>query len=360
MQKVLNQSFLIVFSLLSIISLFTFPGCEPSTAQKGSRIFVSVAGDDEVVEIDEKKGAVVSHIPVGKGPAIILATPDGAKLYTANWGDNSISAIETKTRKTKQIGMSGRPYVIAMAPDGGLLYAGLYSNEIAVIDTTTDTIVKSFPTPELPASLFVSPDGKVLYVAITDAIPGNIRAISTETGEIIHDAINVGIAPGWITMSPNGAKVYALNYYSDDISVVDTAEWTVEASIFTGEGSKAIIGSVSPDNKTLYVTNLGTANLMSIDTQTNAVTQTIGLDGRPIGVSLNKAGTRVYVTDCGPESLEVAPTTTFLETGVYTPAYGGQVSIFSAKSGKLISKIKVGPGPTSVVAAPACGFGRGN
>ncbi len=360
MQKNLNQSFLIVFFLLSILLLFTFAGCDPSTDQKGSRIFVSVAGDNEVVEIDEKKGTVVAHIPVGKGPAIILATPDGAKLYTANWGDNSITAIETNTGKTTQLGMSGRPYVIAMAPDGDLLYAGLYSNEIAVIDTAADTIVKSFPTPELPASLFVSPDGKILYVAITDAVPGNIRAVSTETGEIVHDAINVGIAPGWITMSPNGSKVYALNYYSDDISVVDTAGWTVEASIFTGKGSKAIIGSVSPDNKTLYVTNLGTANLMAVDTRTNEVYRTTDLDGRPIGVSLNKKGSRVYVTDSGPESLEVTPTTTFLETGVYTPTYGGQVSIFSTKSGKLISKIKVGPGPTSVTAIPSYSFNRKN
>lgn len=343
----------VIMSALSFILLiiFTLNSCDPPAVYKSKRIYVTIAAKNEVTVIDEKKQEIISHIPIGAGPAIILATPDGSKLYTANWGDNTVSAIDTKTEKVTTIPMTGRPYVIAMSPDGKKVYAGLYSNEIAVIKTADNTIIKSLPTPELPASLFVSPDGKILYVAITTAVPGTIRAISAETGEMIHEPITIGTAPGWITMSPDGAKVYALNFYSDDVSVVDTEKWVVEAVINTGKGSKGIIGAVSPDNKTLYVTNLGTANLMAIDTQTNAIAQTIPMGGRPVGVSLNKSGSRIYVTDYGPESLDTEPSNTFLYTGVYTGTHDGRVNILSADTKKVIGKITVGPGPSSVAAA---------
>lgn len=341
----------ILFFLWTFLSL---SGCE-FEKPGNHHIYVTVAGDNEIVVIDERREAIISHIPVGAGPSIILATPDESKLYTANWGDNTVSAVDVQSEEVTSIAMSGRPYIIAMSPNGRFVYAGLYSNEIAVISTHCNQVVRSFQTPELPASLFVSPDGKILYIAIVDAVPGTIRAISTITGEVIHEPINVGIGPGWITMSPDGAKVYALNYYSDDVSVVDTSKWVVEAAVSTGEGGKAIIGNVSPDNQTLYVTNAGTANLMSIDTKTNQVTGTIDMTGRPVGVCLNADGSSVYVTDYGPESIGSSEASSFLETGVYTPTYGGQVSIIDTETKELAAKIDVGPGPTSVVVLTARG-----
>ena len=65
-------------------------GGAPATANK---IYVTVYGNDEIVGIDGTSRAVVDHIALGppvapakaKGPAILLKTPDGKKLYAANW-----------------------------------------------------------------------------------------------------------------------------------------------------------------------------------------------------------------------------------------------------------------------------------
>lgn len=343
-----------ILTAVFIFFLFIFDlvGCDSKKSQAGRRVYVTIAGDNEVIEIDEKNEEITAHIPVGKGPAVIVASPDGSKLYTANWGDNSVSVITPKNRKVASLKMPGRPYVIAMSPKGKRLYVGLNSKEIAVIDLNSNSIVKTFPTSENPAALFVSPDEKTLYVAVIDSVPGNIRAISADTGKIIHEAIEVGIAPTWLAMSPDGSKIYALNYYSDDISVVDIANWMVEATISTGKGSKSIMGSVSSDNSTLYVTNLGSAKLVAIDTQTNKISRKIPINGRPIGVNMNKKGNRIYVTDCGPESLESEPSSTFRETGKYTSKYNGQISIYQTETGDLLSNISVGPGPISVVVLP--------
>src|SRR4051812_7550360 len=53
----------------------------------GGRIYASVAGTNEVLVLDDSSHEQLSSIKVGEGPAIILATPDFSKLYTANWTD---------------------------------------------------------------------------------------------------------------------------------------------------------------------------------------------------------------------------------------------------------------------------------
>lgn len=331
---------------LWILVVFCLSGCKVPLE---SQLYVTVAGNSEVVVIDERQAEVVAHITVGAGPAIAIATPDNGKVYTANWGDNTVSAIDTRTHSVTNIALPSRPYIIAMSPDGKYVYAGLYANQIDVIDTGTDSVERSIPVDALPASLFVGPDGEILYVATTATSPGRIWAISAESGDVIHPAIDVGLAPGWITMSPDGDRIYALNFYSDDISVVDTALWVVADTIDTGVGSRGIIGNVTPDNRLLYVTNLGTAEVIAIDTQSHEIVSTVPVDGRPSGVHFNHNATKIYVTDYGPESLNHPPNSTFLYTGVWDGIDPGYVNVIKAGNGEILSRVAVGPGATSVV-----------
>jgi YVTN family beta-propeller protein len=153
-------------------------GTDSGTAP-GARIYASVSADNQVVVVDEKGQAVLSKISVGAGPAIILATPDHKQLYTANWADNTVSAIAVDTQTVTSIAVTGRPYVIAMDPAGKYVYAGLSSNQIALIDTSTNQIASSITTPDLPASITVSPDGKTLYVAAFNVLGGGAPSRAT-------------------------------------------------------------------------------------------------------------------------------------------------------------------------------------
>jgi len=333
----------------------------PAATHDGARIYASVSGSGEVVMLDDTSHEQLASIPVGKGPAIILATPSYDKLFTANWGDNSVSAIDAKAQTSKPIGMPGRPYVIALAPDGKRLYVGVSgANEIEVVDTQTDRIVDAYAMSELPASIIVSPDGALLYVAflggsIPGLAPGSLLALSADTGDIVHQPVTVGLVPAWITMGPDGRKVYTLNFLSDDISVVDTASWKVEATIKTGVGSQAIIGNVTPDGAALYVTNFGSAELVAIDTKTNVISRTIKLTGKPVGVNFSADGKRVYTTDFGTASIGQDPLIglNYLLTGVYSGGGSGQVRAFDVATGEAVgSTASTGPGATSVVVKP--------
>lgn len=321
-----------------------------------NRAYVTIYGEAEVAIIDTDTHEVVDHIGVGEGPAIILDTPDHDKLYTANWSDNTVSAIDTATGDVTNIPMANRPWVIAMSPDGEHVYAGMASGDfqsgtIAVIDTGSDEVSRTIEMDVFPASLIVGPESDTLYVA-TIITGDTLHAIDPETGDTIHEPIEVGSTPAWITIHPDGSKVYTLNFGSDDVTVVDTERWSIDATVDTGEGSLGIIGNVTPDGSRLYVTNFGTGEVIGIDTQSNEIVQTIELDGRPVGVQFAPGGGPMWVTDFGPESLNTPSIvlSSVLLTGMFPTTGEGQVRAFEVETGEPIGNvIDVGPGPTSVV-----------
>ena len=45
--------------------------------------------------------------------------------------------------------------------------------------------------------------------------------------------MNVGIRPRGIAVTPDGTKVYVMNYGSNEISIIDTANDTVTATVST-------------------------------------------------------------------------------------------------------------------------------
>lgn len=319
-------------------------------------LYATISKRAEVWAVQAGSGEVRERYPVGMGPAIILATPDGQKLYTANWADHTVSAIDLGSGEVATVDFPGQPFVIAMAPSGQRLFVGVDGGGIDVIDTATDSVVDNFPTDMLAASLIVSPDSKTLYVATFEVgltfAPGQLRAISAETGEEVHAPIDVGIVPAWITIGRDGSRVYTLNFLSDDISVVDTESFEVVDTIATGSGSQAIIANVTPDGSRLYVTNYGSEELIGIDTATHEIVQTIPLGGKPVGVEVSPDGERVYVTHFGAESLG-APLTdglNYLLTGMYAGTGDGGLSGFDVETGEpVIDDVVTDPGPTSLV-----------
>lgn len=357
--------------------------CGGSTTSSGkppaatSTLYVTVYGTDEIVSVDEASRAVVDHIPLGsaggpaKGPAILLKTPDGKKLYAANWKDNTISAVDVATKAVATIALGSRPWVEAMSPQGDVVYAGLNAGTIAVISTADDTVSRMIDTQgQLAESIIVSPDGKTLYVAfsnpndISSLIGGAITAISSADGSVTHAAVAVGMSPAWVAVSPDGSTVYALNFLSNSVSAIDTATWTVAGTIPVKSssdpvpapalGQEPIIGAVSASGA-LVVTNFGTSDLVVIDPKTNAVVHSLPTPGRPVGIDFSADGTKGYATSFGPDSKGISPDPFALESGNLDSAIGsdpGSIVVFDVATGAAIGgPIGVGgAGPTSVVA----------
>jgi YVTN family beta-propeller protein len=319
-----------------------------ATTGEARRLYVSIYSENEVSVVDATTNTVLEQIPVGAGPAILLETPDHSTLFTANWLDTSISAIDVATHAVTPLPLESRPWVITLSRDGGTLYAGLGSNQIAVIDTKTVTVTRTIPTPQLPESIVVSPDGKTLYVALfTDS---TLEALSAETGEVVQPPILMGSIPAWAAISPDGRKVYALNFLSGDVSVLDTETWKVDATVPIETGSNPITGTTTPDGSLLAVTNFGNGGVVLVDTKTNEVTHRFHIDGRTVGVGFSPDGKRGYATDLGSASFAADPVSLVLNASFGSvTTVPGHVTVFDPVEGTILDQIEMGTGPTSVV-----------
>lgn len=75
----------------------------------------SHGGTEDVTLIDAKAKSVIARIPLGKGPAFPIFSPDGSRLYVMSYGVGDLAVIDTATAK-----VLGR-YKAGVTPFGGSL-----------------------------------------------------------------------------------------------------------------------------------------------------------------------------------------------------------------------------------------------
>ena len=142
----------------------------------------------------------------------------------------------------------------------------------------------------------------------------------------------VGLASVIVDAAP---FAYITNEFSNTVSVIDIATNAVVGSPIT-VGVQPVGVAVNPAGTRVYVTNRNPAGLSTvsvIDTATNTVIATIPILSDTRGVAVNPAGTRVYVTNA---------------------LVNGSVTVIDATTNTAIgSPIPVGPSPIGIAVNPA-------
>ena len=86
-------------------------------------------------------------IPVGTNPVGVAVTPDGTRVYVANYVTNTVSVIARPGNTVvATVAVGNGPGGIAVTPDGTHAYVTIGSNSVSVIATATNTVV-GLPIP---------------------------------------------------------------------------------------------------------------------------------------------------------------------------------------------------------------------
>ena len=119
--------------------------CGYHRGQPGLRIDASVCqsdvGDCGSVSavINTTQNGIAAIIPVGNGPDAMAETPNGQKLYVANAGDSTISALNTSDRSARGItgGSFNVPLWVSARSDSQRVYVLNGNGVVSTINTTT-------------------------------------------------------------------------------------------------------------------------------------------------------------------------------------------------------------------------------
>ncbi|HEX3462812.1 MAG TPA: bifunctional YncE family protein/alkaline phosphatase family protein [Candidatus Elarobacter sp.] len=108
---------------------------------------VAVAGDlANRIAIVGREQRVVRTIDAGHHPAALLYAPDGATLYAADRGSETVEAFAANGVRRARITVGLHP--VALASDGKLLYAAVSDDDtVAVIDLATNRLVQRARIP---------------------------------------------------------------------------------------------------------------------------------------------------------------------------------------------------------------------
>jgi YVTN family beta-propeller protein len=145
-----------------------------------------------------------------------------------------------------------------------------------------------------------------VVVALVLSVFVGVTAIAQATpawAAQVTATITVGTSPFGVAVSPDGTKAYVTNLSSNNVSVINTADNTVDATITVGTTPEGV--AVSPDGTKAYVANFNDDNVSVINTTTNVIDATITVGTDPYGVAVSPDGTTAYVTNYGSNNVSV-------------------------------------------------------
>jgi YVTN family beta-propeller protein len=228
----------------------TFDGI--AFAPDGGRFFVGGGSDDVIHEYArDARGVFAEVVPaialghrdargfgglgIDESPyaAGVAVTPSGARLVVANVENDSVSLVDLRARKVLA--------EIALRPGGGQ------------------------PGGEFPFWVSVVSE-KVAYV--TCQRDREVAEVDLVSGQVVR-RIPVGGEPSKMTLSHDQRRLFVANANSDTVSVIALPEGTVLSQLRTTSlpAASLLLGSnpndvaLSPDERSLYVTNGGNNSL---------------------------------------------------------------------------------------------------
>jgi YVTN family beta-propeller protein len=127
-RSVLTASFIAVITLLLATSTAGAATAEPY-------VYVSNYGDDTISVINTSTNEVVATLSTGDAPKDVVLTQDRTKAYVINMGTHSVQVINTATNTPiSTIPIDSYPYfpyALAMTPDETKVYVISSNNEDA-------------------------------------------------------------------------------------------------------------------------------------------------------------------------------------------------------------------------------------
>ena len=273
----------------------------------------------------------------------IVFDPSGATFYVTGGVDDNVHVFDLANGKWAErtgspislghkvgVGLQVSPAAagIAITPDGKtLVVANYYNDSISLLTKTADTWVKTGELDLRPGKLDPVnakgvPGGEYpLWVAVkgTTAYISSVRdreidVVDFSGAPAVIKRIKVVGQPNKMVLNAAQSKLYVAEDESDTVDVIDATTNTVSGTIsvqapegilprrdakYTGNNTNSV--TLSPDEKTLYVTNGNTNDVAVVNLGAGsgapAVAGLIPTGWYPTSVSLSADGKYMYVVN---------------------------------------------------------------
>lgn len=226
-----------------------------SISRDGRRVYVAIIQSPGAVDIiDTASQTRAKSIPTKGGVHNTYVTPDGKYVIAGSIAGKNLTVIDVETEQTVwslEFDLGVRPMAFEQNADGSTkrMFVQLTDfHGFAVVDFQTHKEVTRIKLPPLPPGkvdnheggnishgMAVTADGKTLVV--NSRQNSALYAYSLPDLKLLGGA-DVGLAPDWVTLTPDSQTAYVANAGSNSVSVIDLKTMKEVARIPVGQVPK--------------------------------------------------------------------------------------------------------------------------
>ena len=232
-------------------------------SKDGKRVYISIAVRPGAVDVvDTTSMEKVKSIPVKGSVHNTYVTPDGKFVVSGSVQSHVITVIDQKTEEpvwSLELDKGIRPMTFTTNPDGSTKWILAQVSDFhgfAVVDFATHKEINRIKLPDTPPGkvaiheggnishgMAVTSDGETLVVNST--LNSALYMYSLPDLKLLGSA-DVGMAPDWVTLTPDGKRAYVANAGANSVSVIDIVAKKEITRIPVGEVPKRNTTVVAP------------------------------------------------------------------------------------------------------------------
>lgn len=318
---------LLTFLFLLTLAAPSFAGTSNSLldiSPDGRTLAVANTDSGTVSLIDLKERKKLVEIPVGDHPEGVSWALNGTKLLVTVYGDNVVKVIDPVAQKVSTtIRVAAEPYGVVAQPNGNSAYVSHdYPGLVSEIDLRTMTARATIPTGPACRGIALSPDGKTIYA--TEFFTGRLHAIDLAAGKVVDSwsGIETDNLARNVVVHPTLPKAYLAHLRSrtsvfsargsiePELSIVDLGEANPSAKRRTGIALDTFNGvyvmanpwesAISPDGQMLYIVYAGSNDASAIRLlpeypHLRRTTLPVQVGKHPRAVRVSPDGSEVYI-----------------------------------------------------------------
>lgn len=276
----------------------------------GRFVYVAEQGQGRINVIDTASRTSVRTYPVLDRPSGLALTADGRYLLITHLFHNQITILDLEATAVYL------PLITNQQPTANNHQSTVSSEQLAVTFSPAH-LVTLWPNSNLLQSVILAPDGNTAVLPHTRSNSGNPALTFDSTLFPVVSLVDVAARqhlvgqqfdlaaldppavglPFDAAFTPDGAHLWVVNAASNDITVIAWHTRQLAAHIEVGDNPRGI--AISPDGSTAYVNNTLAGTISVIDTAVYTVTATIPVTTIPLDPTLLQ-GKRLFHSSADP------------------------------------------------------------
>lgn len=352
----------IVKDLNNVVS--THVGAVAPSGQRAAMLAAAFGENMLVLDTNGAAGFLEANVPSGGPPEAdntrdVEVSADGSLAVTTNILSDTASVLEPASGNVLAVvDVGDRPADVAITPDGSqAVVANLDSTFASVIDLATYAVTPVAISTRA-SEVEISPDGRYAYLAVVSGGDGvwridlgslAVAGPKLATGDMGSTGYMFNQSSG-LTLSHDGATLAVCGSFTNVVTLIDTASWTVVANVpvtsfpteavFQADDSRLFV-SLKNTNKVVAISNAGAAS---------AVTATYNVGNAPGELVVDAGASALYVCNFNDKKVGVVD----LASGVMTQTiavtdYPQALAITPSGSCVYVASgnwsVSIGPGP---------------